>query len=269
MRAWKALTLLGGKMAHRPLKLTTMDLNKLLNESESMKQAIADQKKADDLKQHLGISHPGELDKIMSAACSGVVDSAAFTSEKVARQAAETALGISGVMPPDFDTAGEKMRKEFERTAGLDAIASATLPSLADQFQADIEKTAGGIGTTYASLLEGSPTINFQEIQQREQERQQQLRWESTRDSMQHIARQAAESKRRDDAKLDYARRSAEASEAALEAERTRTADAKADAVHAREEARISRRNMRISLWFAAGSLLVAAWPFIKEAFGL
>lgn len=255
-------------MEHRPLKLITMDLNKLLNESDSMKQAIADQKRVDDLNQYLGISKPEELEKIMRAAGSGALDSAAFTSEMAARDAAEKALGLSGFQPTDFQTAAENMQKEIERTAGLGALASGTPPSLSDQFQADIEKSAGELGNTYASLLKGSPTINFQEIEQREHERQQQIMWESTRDSMQHLAREAAESKRRENAKLEYARRSAEASEAALEAEKARTADAKADAVHAREEARISRRNMRISLWFAAGSLLVAAWPFVKEALG-
>lgn len=62
----------------------------------------------------------------------------------------------------------------------------------------------------------------------------------------------------------EYARRNAEASEAALEAERQRTSAAKEEARVAQEEARISRRNMRLSLWFAAASLLVAAWPLVQ-----
>lgn len=111
--------------------------------------------------------------------------------------------------------------------------------------------------------------INADEFDHAAKKREQQEMLDRSVASGQRFAQQIADARGREDAKLDYARRSAEASEAALEAEKTRTADAKADAVHAREEARISRRNMRISLWFAAGSLLVAAWPFIKEAFGL
>jgi len=64
---------------------------------------------------------------------------------------------------------------------------------------------------------------------------------------------------------LDLQRRIAEASEAALEAERARTAAAKEDAEAARKEARTSRSHMRISLWFAAGSFLVAVWALIKD----
>lgn len=261
------------------MKLITMDLNKLLNESESMKQAIADQKKADDLKQHLGISHPGELDKIMSAACSGVVDSAAFTSEKVARQAAETALGISGFMPPDFDTAGEKMRKKFERTAGLDAIASSDPQSLADRFRADIKRAAGGIGIDHASFLKDPPTINFEEIERRERERQLQTMSDAAWDNMQHIARQAAEHQRREEAKVEYARRSAEASEEALAEERRKRelaeiaakeakadkekAEERADRAEVREEKMVRLTNSSIVV--ALVSAAMAAWLILKD----
>ena len=70
---------------------------------------------------------------------------------------------------------------------------------------------------------------------------------------------------------LELQRRIAEASEAALkaavEAERARTAVAKEDADAARIEARTSRSHMRISLWFAAGSFLVAVWALLKDQF--
>lgn len=81
------------------------------------------------------------------------------------------------------------------------------------------------------------------------------------------MERLAAEARELEQEKLEYARRSAEASEAALAAERQRTAAALADAAEAKKEARRDRRNMRISLWIAGGSLLLAAWPFLKEQF--
>lgn len=81
------------------------------------------------------------------------------------------------------------------------------------------------------------------------------------------MERHAAEVRKREDEKLEYARRSAEASEAALAAERQRTAAAVADAAESKKEARRDRRNMRISLWIAGASLLVAAWQSLNDHF--
>lgn len=245
-----------------------MDLKKLLNESESFKQAIADQHKADDINRYLGITQPEDLEKIMKTAGSGIFENPAITSEREARQAIERALGLSGLGPESFQTAAEMMRKEIERNAGIGTLASNDPLALSEQLRADIEKASGMPNRKQASDIQGLSDLNFEKFERQAKERQEEMMMEMTRDHSQLMVRQATEFRRREDAKVEYARRSAEASEAALEAEKARTADAKADALLAREEARIARRNMRISLWIAAGSLLVAAWPFIKEANG-
>lgn len=259
-----------------------MDLKKLLNESESFKQAIADQQKADDINRHLGITRPEDLETILKTAGPGIFENPAITSEREARQTIEKALGLSGLGPDSYQTATETILKEIERTAGLGGLASSDPQSLADRFRSDIEKAAGGIGIDHASFLKDPPTINFEEIERRERERQLQAMSDAARDNMQHMARQAAEHLRREEAKVEYARRSAEASEEALAEERSKreaaeiaAKEAKADRDRAEERAeRAERREERavrislVSLIAAVVGLLFAAWPFIRENLG-
>lgn len=64
---------------------------------------------------------------------------------------------------------------------------------------------------------------------------------------------------------LEYVRRNALASEAALAAAQQRAARAEEDANQYRREKIAAQRNMRLSLWFAGASLLLAAWPFLEK----
>lgn len=73
------------------------------------------------------------------------------------------------------------------------------------------------------------------------------------------------EAKARDEEKVEYARRSALASEAALDAAKARAAEAEEEARQAKQEKLAAQRNMRLSLWFAGASLLLAAWQFIEK----
>ena len=270
-------------MEHRTQKLIIMDLKKLLNESESLKQAITDQNQADDLKRYLGIPQPEELEKIMNAARSGIPYSAAFTSEKAARQAAENALGLGSFPATDFQTAAEKMKKEFERTAGLGTLASSDPLMLSERFRADIEKASGMLGRENASDLQGRTYINFEEIEEREKERQQERMMQLGNEHTQYLAREAAEFRRREDAKVEYARRSAEASEEALAEERRKLQEAELAANEAnadRDKAdkraeRAELREARMERWTIYAILValiaaaITAWPFLKDHLGL
>lgn len=115
---------------------------------------------------------------------------------------------------------------------------------------------------------------SFEEIERERQEKQ--FAESSALIAKQHhqMERQAATVRKREDEKVEYARRSAEASEAsvaalkaALVAEEKRTADALEEAAAAKKEARRARSNTRIALWFAGASMLLTAWSFIKDQF--
>ncbi len=127
------------------------------------------------------------------------------------------------------------------------------------------EDSSGQQSSTHASMLQGIGAINFEEIERKAKEHQQQMMFDMARDSIQDMNQRQTELWRRENVKVEYARRSAEASEAALEAERQRTAAAIEDARTAREDARIARSHMRASLWLAAASLVLAAWALLKD----
>lgn len=116
------------------------------------------------------------------------------------------------------------------------------------------------------SYLESLQKRHDEQEDQAEKMRQR-IALDNGRQTMRHLQAHQA----RADELMDYQRRTAEASEgalkAAVDAERVRTAEAKADAANARKAQKKAESYTRISLVIAFASLLVAAWPFIKEQF--
>ena len=116
------------------------------------------------------------------------------------------------------------------------------------------------------SYLESLQKRHHEQEDQADKMRQR-IALDAGRQTMRHLQAQQA----RADELMDYQRRTAEASEgalkAAVDAERVRTAEAKADAANARKAQKKAESYTRISLVIAFASLLVAAWPFIKEQF--
>lgn len=83
---------------------------------------------------------------------------------------------------------------------------------------------------------------------------------------MSHITRIADEAHartQREKEQLDLLRRSTIASEQAVADAQRREAEAKADALTAREEAAVSRSHTRAAIWVALASLAVAAWVYL------
>ena len=76
-------------------------------------------------------------------------------------------------------------------------------------------------------------------------------------------AEAAREREQREIEQLDLLRRSTEASEQALADAKRREAEAKADAVAAREEAKVAKSHMRTTIWLALASLVAAALAIV------
>lgn len=76
-------------------------------------------------------------------------------------------------------------------------------------------------------------------------------------------AEAAREREQREIEQLDLLRRSTEASEQALADAKRREAEAKADAVEAREEAKVAKSHMRTTIWLALASLVAAALAIV------
>lgn len=125
--------------------------------------------------------------------------------------------------------------------------------------------------------------VDWEEIDRRNRERQDQELFERGRENAQRMHRQLAEAQAREEQKTDYLRRSAEASEEVLAEERRKrdaaelaAKQAKADRDIAEERARRAEarerrmeRLMVLSLIGMVAALAVAAWPFVKESMGL
>lgn len=245
-------------MGHHLHTPNTMDLKKLLNEPESIAQTMAAQYRAD------GVA------SIVNAARSGVLGLESTAAE---RQAVESALGISGQAMADT------MRKDFERTVGLGDYASREAQTIAERLQSEIDEASRAQGAEQASYLQNLVTLNIDEIERQGREAHQKVLSDMAHDSAQDMARQAAEFRRRENAKLEYARRSAEASEEVLAEERKKreaaeiaAKEAKAERLIAEQRAdRAEKREDRairlaiIGLIIGVVGAFLGAWPFIKD----
>lgn len=132
----------------------------------------------------------------------------------------------------------------------------------------ELERARKGLGslTDEAAMnYKALGGIDIAELDRKQAAREAETLRQLSMESTQRMVRQFSAQQAREDDKVEYARRSAEASEAALEAEKQRTAAAIEDARIAREDARIARSHMRASLWLAAASLVLAAWALLKD----
>ena len=252
-------------MAHHFQELAKMDLKTPLNESDSFKRMMDAQSRSDQLHEHLGVSSPEELERILKPASLMPYESAAASTELEAQQMLENALGLRGLATHNAQTAADLMRVELKKGMDAAGLTGSDPDAFAEQVRSTFGKASGVLDGKNLGDLDGYARIDFDEIDRQEKERHQQQMLEMSQGHARRMADDAAEFRRRENTKLEYARRQAEASEAALEAEKARTAEAREDAERAREEVRISRRHMRISLWIAGASMLLAAWTLLKD----
>lgn len=231
------------------LRESMTDLQKLFNNSDPIKSAMRRFEEQEALLKDASFSAPAaylDQQKELARTLSGdaMAEIARLSSGSLSEQMRRDVLSCAYMPSSTSETLAEMTKKELKSDADALAWLKAADPT--------------------ASL---AGPIDFKEMERLAKERQFDEMAQSSMEHSQRMVRQAVEAQAREKAKLEYARRSAEASEAALDAERRRTAKALETAADAREEAKIARRNMRISLWFAGGTLLLAAWPFIKDQF--
>lgn len=193
----------------------------------------------------------------------------AFIDSEVEKLQKSVVLPAWATSPKDFLSLPEiEAQKTLALgTLGLPGLTGSNPQVLMERALIETEKALGFRGIENPTDARKYGVIHWEEKRREDAERRDQELLNQSVTKMQHIARETAEARKREDAKLEYARRSAEASEAALDAERKRTVQALETAAEARKETKIARRNMRISLWFAGSSWLLAAWPFIKDQF--
>lgn len=117
--------------------------------------------------------------------------------------------------------------------------------------------------------------INAEEFDRAAKKREQQEMLDRSVASGQRFAQQMADARGREDAKLDYARRSAEASEEVLAEERRKRGaaeiaakEAKIDQVKAERRADRNERFAILGLVGMVASLAIAAWPFVRDSLG-
>ncbi|KJA11302.1 hypothetical protein RP29_06140 [Acidovorax temperans] len=242
-----------------------MDPKKLINEITPLNQAVTSQHQLDQLHRNLVGIQPDELEKIVNASRSSILGSDDSTAKLTEKLAIENAMGLTGRELDTAQKAADMMRAKFESSAGISSHALSEPQTIAEWIHSEIDEASGRLDGVHHLALQGITTIDFEDMEHQENERRQRTMSELAMAHSQRMVQDVAEHRAREDAKVEYARRSAEASEAALEAERQRTAAAQEDARAAREEARIARSHMRASLWIAAASLFVAAWTLIKD----
>lgn len=231
------------------LRESMTDLQKLLNNSDPLKSAMRRFEEQEALLKDESFSAPAaylDQQKELARTLSGdaMTEIARLSSGSLSEQMRRDVLSCAYMPSSTSETLAEMIKKEFKSDADVLAWLKAADPT--------------------ASL---AGPIDFKEMERLAKERQLNEMVQSSMEHNQHIIRQAAEVRKQQKDTVEYARRSAEATEAALEVERQRTVAALKTAAEARDDARIARRNMRISLWFAGGTLLLAAWPFIKDRF--
>lgn len=236
-----------------------MDLKSLLNESGSMSAATSAQNEIESLKKAMdGGNEFARLQSMLSEA--SALHQHSFTS--VAEQEAAKLLQLG--------------------TSDITGLTAGRGDSL-DRLTRGYAESALGFGTLNVPKdPRASGSIDWEEMDRAAKERDQLERMNQSIEFNQHFIREAAEARRREDAKIDYARRSAEASEEVLAEERRKreaaeiaTKEAKAEQDKAEQRAaRAERREARMERWaiYAVVVTLVAttitAWPFLKEYLG-
>lgn len=239
-----------------------MDLKSLLQESGSLGSALGPQNDIDSLKKAVGASMAEELTRVqpMLTGASGRL-SQGYTS--IAEQEAVKTLGLNAV-----------------GMSGLTAGGLGTVESFASGF-ADKSMGLGALDLPKGPRDYGA--TDWKELDRKAHERELHRSMMPSMEFSQRMFREAAEARKREDAKVEYARRSAEASEQVLAEERSKRASAEiaatqaqAEKVTAEERAeraeRSSRRMERLAVIGLLGtvvSLLLAAWPFLREYLGL
>lgn len=260
-----------------------MDLKTLLNESDSFKRMMDAQSRSDQLHEHLGVSSPEELEKILNTASAMYPESAATSTEREARQTLENALGLSGLATHSAQTAADFMRMELKNGMDAAGLTGNDPDAFAERARSAFEKASSGVlDSKNLGDLDRCAAIDFDEIDRQAKERHQQQMLEMSQGHARRMADDAAEFRRRENTKLEYARRSAEASEEVLAEERRKRGvaeltaqQAKVDKDKAEERAeRAERRERRLERLAVLGlvgtvaGLVIAAWSFIKDAMG-
>lgn len=269
-------------MAHHFQELAKMDLKTLLNESDSFKRMMGAQSRVGQLHEYLGVSGPEELEKILNTASAMYPESAATSTEREARQTLENALGLSGLATHNAQTAADFMRMELKNGMDAAGLTGSDPDAFAERIRTEFGKASGVLDRKDLGDLDGYARIDFDEIDRQAKEQHQQQMLEMSQEHARRMVDDAAEFRRREDAKLEYARRSAEASEEVLAEERRKRGvaeltaqQAKVDKDKAEERAeRAERRERRLERLAVLGlvgtvaGLVIAAWSFIKDAMG-
>lgn len=269
-------------MAHHFQELAKMDLKTLLNESDSFKRMMNAQSRSDQLHEHLGVSSPEELERILKPASLMPYESAAASTELEAQQMLENALGLQGLATHNAQTAADLMRVELKKGMEAAGLTGNDPDAFVERARSAFEKASGLLDSKNLGDLDGYARIDFDEIDRQAKEQHQQQMLEMSQEHARRMVDDAAEFRRREDAKLEYARRSAEASEEVLAEERRKRGvaeltaqQAKVDKDKAEERAeRAERRERRLERLAVLGligtvaGLVIAAWSFIKDAMG-
>lgn len=255
-----------GDNSHTSLDLreSMTDLQKLLNNSDPLKSAIRRFQEQEALLKDASFSTP-----------------AAYLEQQ--KELARTLTGetIADITRLSSGSLSEQMRRDVLSCAYMPSSISETLAEMTKkELKSDADALAWLKAADPTNSLAGS--FDFKELERVENERRLNEMAQFSMEHNQHIMRQAAEAQSREKAKVEYARRSAEASEAVLAAEREGRKAAEKDAEQSKEAAKLAeeraerserreiamQRLARIAVVTAFAALLVAAWPFIRESMG-
>ena len=146
-------------------------------------------------------------------------------------------------------------------TLGLPGLTDSDPQVLAEQLLIQTEKALGLREIENPTDARKYGAIDWEENRRKDAEHRNQELLDQSVTNMQHIARQAAEARERENAKLEYARRSAEASEENLAAANQRAAAAEAG------QARAEKRETRM-FWITVVITAIGAgasiWALLK-----
>lgn len=185
----------------------------------------------------------------------------AFIDSEVEKLQKSVALPAWATSPKDFLSLAEiEAQKTLALgTLGLPGLTGSNPQVLMERSLIETEEALGFRGIENPMDARKYGVINWEEKRQEDAERRDQELLNQSVTKMQHIARETAEARKREDAKLEYARRSAEASEENLAAANQRATAAEAG------QARAEKRETRM-FWITVVAVVIAAigaWPSI------
>lgn len=188
-------------------------------------------------------------------------------------------LSVSGALPGSYTSMVEQeaAKAALLGTAGIGDLTAGGLDTVEGLTRSYAEKALGFSALDLPKDPRDFGAVDWEEMDRAAKEREQLERMNQSLDYNQQFIREAAEARQREDAKIEYMRRSAEASEGALAEERRKReaaeiatheakveraiAEKRADRAEKREELMV--RLAILGLFSGVVGILFAAWPFI------